>query len=245
MFSCIVDEACQCIEMSILIPLRLKVESCILVGDPKQLPATTFLKGPCANHFERSIFERFESANYPVHMLRTQYRMNPEICKFPSKHFYQGKLMDADRVKGKYCKAFFHENAEYHFLSIFLLISSFLPFYFWDMPGVETLYEIDTSISNEGEALFVVDHIKKLLKFISSMGKLIFYLHLVEQHSSLLKNIGVITPYKAQQQLVVSLLKKEFGDMGGNIEVDTVISFITLTLYFRLMLFKAEKKMLL
>lgn len=42
---CIVDEAGQCVELSVLIPLRLRVRSCILVGDPRQLPATCFLNG--------------------------------------------------------------------------------------------------------------------------------------------------------------------------------------------------------
>ena len=36
----IIDEAAQSIEPSILIPLRKKCQQCILVGDPKQLPAT-------------------------------------------------------------------------------------------------------------------------------------------------------------------------------------------------------------
>ena len=34
--------------------------------------ATTFLKGPVASLYERSLFERFEQSGYPVHMLRTQ-----------------------------------------------------------------------------------------------------------------------------------------------------------------------------
>ena len=38
----IIDEACQCIEPSTLIPLELGPKRVILVGDVKQLPATTF-----------------------------------------------------------------------------------------------------------------------------------------------------------------------------------------------------------
>jgi len=37
----IVDEACQCIEQSTLIPFALDPKRIILVGDQKQLPATT------------------------------------------------------------------------------------------------------------------------------------------------------------------------------------------------------------
>lgn len=32
-------------------------------------------------------------------ILNTQYRMNPAISRFPSKHFYGGKLLDGE-VRG-------------------------------------------------------------------------------------------------------------------------------------------------
>ena len=41
----IVDEACQSIEPAALIAMQMNAPRMILVGDPRQLPATTFLKG--------------------------------------------------------------------------------------------------------------------------------------------------------------------------------------------------------
>lgn len=38
----VIDEASQGVELSTLIPLRLGCRRLILVGDPKQLPATVF-----------------------------------------------------------------------------------------------------------------------------------------------------------------------------------------------------------
>jgi senataxin len=38
----VIDEAAQCVEPSVLIPLRLGSQRCVLVGDPQQLPATIF-----------------------------------------------------------------------------------------------------------------------------------------------------------------------------------------------------------
>ena len=38
----IIDEACQSIELSVLIPLQYNAKKVVLVGDPKQLPATIF-----------------------------------------------------------------------------------------------------------------------------------------------------------------------------------------------------------
>jgi senataxin len=40
----IIDEASQCIEIESLIPLKYSPNRVILIGDPKQLPATTFQK---------------------------------------------------------------------------------------------------------------------------------------------------------------------------------------------------------
>lgn len=40
----VIDEASQAVELSTLIPLRLGCKRLILVGDPKQLPATVFSK---------------------------------------------------------------------------------------------------------------------------------------------------------------------------------------------------------
>ena len=49
------------------------------------------------NKFNLSLFERLNSHfrfshHNPVIMLDTQYRMDPEICYFPSNYIYDGKL---------------------------------------------------------------------------------------------------------------------------------------------------------
>lgn len=54
----IVDEACQCIEPSTLIPFELGPKRVILVGDQNQLPATTFSDNSVETNFSRSLFER-------------------------------------------------------------------------------------------------------------------------------------------------------------------------------------------
>ncbi|KAI9331436.1 AAA domain-containing protein [Zopfochytrium polystomum] len=81
----IIDEACQSIELSCLIPLRFNVKKCILVGDPKQLPPTVL--SPTAQRFkyEQSLFQRimtFHREN--VCLLSIQYRMHPNISYFPA-----------------------------------------------------------------------------------------------------------------------------------------------------------------
>ena len=53
----IVDEAAQSTEPSNIIPLRFKTNKLILIGDPKQLPATTFNKQNSLSKYNRSLFE--------------------------------------------------------------------------------------------------------------------------------------------------------------------------------------------
>eukprot|EP00494_Astrolonche_serrata_P025558 UN25819 len=95
---CIIDEAAQCTEPDILIPLQLGVESLILVGDPQQLPATVFLQGYEQRLYERSLFQRLIDSGVKNHLLKTQYRMKPEISAFPSSHFYAGELGNGKNV---------------------------------------------------------------------------------------------------------------------------------------------------
>ena len=95
----VIDEAAQCVEMSALIPLKYGCSKCILVGDPKQLPPTVFSKQATAFLYEQSLFVRMQK-NHPehVHLLDTQYRMHPDISLFPSKTFYDGKLLDGPEM---------------------------------------------------------------------------------------------------------------------------------------------------
>jgi len=84
----IVDEACQAIEPSCLIPFELSPKRVILVGDQNQLPATTFSENAETTKFSRSLFERLLLAGYEKTMLKVQYRMHPLIRCFPSQTFY-------------------------------------------------------------------------------------------------------------------------------------------------------------
>ncbi|XP_076178494.1 uncharacterized protein LOC143152358 isoform X1 [Ptiloglossa arizonensis] len=97
---CIVDEASQSCEAETLIPLMLRVNTLVLVGDSNQLPAT--ILSPQAKQFglDQSIFSRVQNAfefypSNPIIGLDMQYRMQHEICSWPNKFFYGGKLKTA------------------------------------------------------------------------------------------------------------------------------------------------------
>ncbi len=65
----VIDEACQCIEPSTLIPFELGPKRVIMVGDQKQLPATTFSENSERTKFSRSFFERLLDNGYQRFML--------------------------------------------------------------------------------------------------------------------------------------------------------------------------------
>ena len=70
-----------------------------LVGDPIQLPATVISKRAVSYGYDVSLFKRLQTAGYPVQVLDTQYRMHPDICRFPSNQFYQGGVKTGEGVE--------------------------------------------------------------------------------------------------------------------------------------------------
>ncbi|TMW63612.1 hypothetical protein Poli38472_002553 [Pythium oligandrum] len=94
----IIDEAAQAVEVSTLVPIRERVARVVLVGDPKQLPATVKSVVAANARYDRSLFERIAESGVAPSMLRVQYRMHPFLREFPSKRFYGGMLTDGPSV---------------------------------------------------------------------------------------------------------------------------------------------------
>lgn len=63
-----------------------------MIGDPNQLPATIFSQKSLAHKYDQSLFERLMKSQYPVNILKTQYRMHPEISSVIGDNFYAQKL---------------------------------------------------------------------------------------------------------------------------------------------------------
>lgn len=96
---CIIEEASQCIEPLSLTPLHFNLNALILVGDSQQLPAVVQSNISRQNGLEKSLFTRlmesFENCqeNANIYSLRKQYRMDPEICSWSNKYFYNNQLI--------------------------------------------------------------------------------------------------------------------------------------------------------
>ncbi|XP_011072782.1 uncharacterized protein LOC105157939 isoform X1 [Sesamum indicum] len=200
----VIDEAAQALEPATLIPLQLlksRGTKCIMVGDPKQLPATVLSNVACKYLFQCSMFERLQRAGHPVIMLKEQYRMHPEICRFPSLHFYEGKLLNGDQMSGK--AASFHGTG------------CLGPYVFFDIiDGQELRGKNAASLSlyNESEAEAAVE----VLQF--------FRMSYPSEFSG--GRIGIITPYKRQLSLLHSRFSSAFGpSITAEMEFNTVDGF--------------------
>ncbi|CAO2036225.1 unnamed protein product [Urochloa humidicola] len=95
----IVDEAAQLKECESLIPTLLPgIRQVVFIGDECQLPALVKSKISENAYFGRSVFERLSTLGYNKHLLSVQYRMHPEISKFPIANFYESKISDGPNV---------------------------------------------------------------------------------------------------------------------------------------------------
>lgn len=193
----IIDEACQSIEMSSLIPLRYNVKKCILVGDPKQLPPTVLSPIAQRYSYEQSLFQRIMSFHRDnVCLLSIQYRMHPNISKFPSRQFYESRLGDADNLTSL-CKAPWHVK--------------YPPYQFFNVAwGREQ--RVKHSLYNPDEILACVNFVQQLCADFPSIG--------------FASKIGVITPYKGQMFKLRDKFKERFGDdILKMVDINTVDAF--------------------
>ena len=194
----LIDEAAQAVEMSTLIPLKYACRRLILVGDPNQLPATVFSDHAMKHNYEQSLFQRLQIGGQRVAMLTTQYRMHPQISRFPGRRFYDGALKDAPDM-AELNKTRWHEKR------------CFGPYVFFDVDdGVAV--EVASSWSNELEAQLALHIVRGLLEA---------YEDCIQPSS-----IGIISPYNAQVRAIRRLLADVFGaQAAGKVEVNSVDGF--------------------
>ncbi|EEP79670.1 conserved hypothetical protein [Uncinocarpus reesii 1704] len=182
----IIDEAAQSIELSALIPLKYGCSKCILVGDPKQLPPTVLSKEASRFQYEQSLFVRMQ-ANHPqdVHLLDTQYRMHPEISRFPSTAFYDGRLQDGPDMARLRMRPWHNTS----------LLG---PYRFFDVQGMHASAPKGHSLVNLAELRVAMRLYERLIADFPTYdfsGK-----------------IGIITPYKGQLRELKQQFANKYGN---------------------------------
>lgn len=196
----IIDEACQCTELSSIIPLRYGCQRCIMVGDPNQLPPTV-LSGVASNYkYNQSLFVRMAKHSTPF-LLNVQYRMHPEISRFPSLEFYDGKLTDGpdmDIIN----KRPWHE------------CPPLTPYKFFNIAMGQQERNIKTmSLTNKEEVRVAIELIDFLFKKYDSKVDFV-------------GKIGIISPYKEQMQKMRSEFIRYFGGVINKyIDFNTIDGF--------------------
>lgn len=196
----IIDEAAQSIELSALIPLKYGCAKCIMVGDPKQLPPTVLSREAARFQYEQSLFVRMQS-NRPddIHLLDTQYRMHPEISRFPSQAFYDGRLLDGPNMAKM-------RTRPWHGSPVLS------PYRFFDVQGVHQSAPKGHSLINFAElevALQLFDRLITDCKGYDFTGK-----------------VGIITPYKSQLVELRARFARKYGDeIFKTIEFNTTDAF--------------------
>lgn len=181
----VIDEAAQSIELSALIPLKYGCSKCILVGDPKQLPPTVLSREAARFQYEQSLFVRMQ-ANHPadVHLLDTQYRMHPEISSFPSKAFYDGKLLDGPDMLPLRAKPWHKSD----------ILS---PYRFFDVQGTH-------HSAPRGHSLINIAEIEVALRLYERLTTDC-------RRYDFQNKIGIITPYKSQLRELKARFAQTYG----------------------------------
>ncbi|EJF0799135.1 AAA domain-containing protein [Campylobacter upsaliensis] len=222
----IVDEAGRATLSELLVPC-IKAKRIILVGDHKQLAPvvdddvveklnTDSKKGSdefkadkkdvTTSLFER-LFERIESKSKDYaylenfkHTLTYNYRAHKSICDLYSKAFYQEALKTKREIS----------NIKAHKLQAFTTNAVWL----------DTGKRSDKQDSQKGTGKINRCNAKIIVDRLNSLKEQIL--------TSEIKDIGIITPYKAQSDLLKSELqniKKAYKEAGISIDIGTVDSF--------------------
>lgn len=199
----IVDEAGQLDEPSTLAPLSL-ADRFVLSGDHLQLPPVVNSRLADSNKtpmgLEISLFERLfvTSATQNATSLRVQYRMNSEVQEISSKLFYDSKLVASPEICGRRFKITRKRIVK---SEIWEIIDPEKSTVFVDVCG-----SMETGKASAEEAEVAVEIVDGLMKAGLSS-----------------REIGIITPYRAQQSLIRQKLNKlnECHDLS----VDTVDRF--------------------
>ena len=204
-----IDEAAQALEAACWIPLR-RVSRVVLAGDHCQLPPTVKSIAALKAGLGKTLMERIvETHPEAVTLLKIQYRMNDDIMRFSSNYFYDGQVESAPEVR-------FRGILDLDTPMVWIDTSEF------DLPKDSP---VDFKEQFVGESYGRVNPaeaevtLMALQHYFSKIGKQ----RLLDERI----DVGIISPYRAQVQLLRRLLMKReyFKPFRRMISVNTVDGF--------------------
>ena len=237
----IVDECGQATEPAALQALRHMTSGfrsrLILVGDHRQLPPVVpdpdpedppirfdfpdelAPSGLTDEHtLKTSLFERL-AARYPQRLttLRDQYRMNASICEIVSNTFYEGRLRPGTaEVAGRRLADWFLAHGIAPGAG---LVAAGPPVQFIDTANDPRGKDRDASMgddsrSNEREAEIIAALVGELVEGLTP-----------DARAAVLGQLGIISPYRRQNNAIQLALAKRDPHLGAHVRVDTVDRF--------------------
>lgn len=196
-----IDEAAQALEPACWIAIR-RASRVVLAGDHCQLPPTVKSIEALRGGLGTTLMERIVRQKPDVvTLLKTQYRMNEQIMRFSSDWFYGGMVEAAPQIRFRGILDFDNPMA-------------------WidtaDVEGKEEFVGESFGRINRAEAQLTLD---TLQEYFTKIGKQ----RILDERI----DVGVISPYRAQVQLLRRLIKKKefFKPYRGLISVNTVDGF--------------------
>ena len=191
----LIDENTQCREIESLIPIIHGCCHLTLIGDQKQLGPVILHPKAKKTGMNISLMERMIKLYPKNHYLLTkQYRMHEKIVEFPSKTFYENKIENGVSIKERTNKIF---NNNFNWFN------KNIPLLFIHVEGEEKTCDGKSRL-NEKEAEIVCYIIEKIIKNCKIKTK----------------NIGIITPYTAQKNLIIRKMQNYSDDIFNISSVD-------------------------
>ncbi len=198
-----IDEAAQALEAACWIAIR-KANRVIFAGDHCQLPPTVKCLEAIKGGLARTLMERIVQSNpQVVTLLKVQYRMNDDIMRFSSDWFYHGELESAPEVK---YRSILDLDTPMTWIDTAQL----------DIEAHEELVGETYGRINRAEAQLTID---TLQQYFERLGRQ----RVVDERL----DVGIISPYRAQVQLLRRMLRKSayFKPLRHLISVNTVDGF--------------------
>ena len=197
--TCFIDEAGQALEPASWIPI-IKSDKVIFAGDHLQLPPTVKSFKAGEKGLKETLFEKVIKGNKGSVLLNKQYRMNEKIMAFSSKQFYNG-ILKANQ-NNAHQKIFPKDNV------VEFVDTSGTGFF-------ESQHSETKSLYNKEEANLIFKHLNIYIEEVCSSG--------YEYPES----IGIISPYKAQIELLTKILDSSDLDLRikNRITINTVDGF--------------------
>jgi len=223
-----IDEAAQALEAACWIAIR-RAGRVIFAGDHCQLPPTVKSYEALKGGLGKTLMERIvEQKPEVVTLLRMQYRMNEEIMRFSSDWFYHNMVESAPEVRFRSIldldlpMTWISEPSEFSEFSEFSESSESSEFSEFSESSEPSEFSESSEISENSSRSNPREAELTLLALQA-------YFSLIGKHRILSErlDVGIISPYRAQVQLLRRLIRKRefFKPFRSLISVNTVDGF--------------------